>query len=287
MERMGSAPASSPDTAVDRPALAAAGVNWRIGTMGFSYADWSGPFYPPGLKNGDWLGYYAKHFNAVELDTTFHAAPPPERFDRWAAATPDGFRFCPKLPRAITHDNPLAGGGPATDDFLRSARRLGPKLGVVLIQFAPTFEANQFAAVDRFLAALPADVRFAVELRHRSWGTPETLHMLHERRCAFVAAEYATRSARAFATADFLYVRLVGVHGTYPTHQAEAVDPTDRLAWWHATITHALPKVKEIWGFVNNDYAGYSPATATRLKQLFGLETRDLMLGKTPGLFGQ
>jgi uncharacterized protein YecE (DUF72 family) len=260
-------------------------VAWHVGTMGFSYADWSGPFYPPGLKAGDWLAYYAKHFNAVELDTTFHAAPPPERFDRWAAATPDDFRFCPKLPRAITHDNPLSGGGPATADFIRSARRLGPKLGVVLIQFAPTFEANQFDAVDRFLGTLPTDVRFAVEVRHRSWGTPETLHMLHERGCAFVAAEYAQRAARVFATADFLYLRLIGVHGQFPKHEAEQVDPADRLAWWHGAVSAALPKVKEIWGFANNDYAGYSPATANRLKRLFGLATKEPTEGKTPSLF--
>ena len=78
--------------------------DWRIGTMGFSYADWAGVFYPPGTKAGDYLEHYAQYFDTVELDTTFHAAPPPERFRRWAEVTPDGFRFCMKMPRAVTHD---------------------------------------------------------------------------------------------------------------------------------------------------------------------------------------
>lgn len=260
-------------------------VAWHVGTMGFSYDDWAGPFYPPGLKPGDRLAHYARYYDAVELDTTFHAAPPPERVARWAAAVPDEFRFCLKAPRAVTHDAPLSAGVAAMRDFVDVARGFGPKLGVVAIQFAPTFAADGFAALDAFLATLPADVRFAVELRHRSWGTADTLRMLHRHGVALVAAEYAARPARAFATADFLYVRLIGVHGHYPEHKAEQADVTGQLQWWRDAIGAALPKVRAVWGFVNNDYAGYSPATANRLKRLIGLDAREPVKDIMPGLF--
>src|SRR5688572_19946054 len=116
-------------------------MNYRLGTMGFSYADWAGGvFYPPGLKPGEYLSHYAKYFDAVELDTTFHATPPPERFRRWADVTPAGFRFAVKTPKSVTHELPPDKAIGGMHAFLDAARRLGEKLGVVLLQFAPSFE---------------------------------------------------------------------------------------------------------------------------------------------------
>ena len=82
-------------------------MDWRLGTMGFSYADWAGTFYPAGTKAGDYLARYARFFDAVELDTTFHAVPPAERFRRWAGATPAGFRFAVKTPKTVTHGDSI------------------------------------------------------------------------------------------------------------------------------------------------------------------------------------
>src|SRR5579871_817045 len=82
-------------------------IDWRLGTIGFGYDDWSGTFYPPTLKPSHRLAYYARHFNAVEIDTTFHAAPDAGRIRRWAEAVPDAFRFCVKTPKSVTHDLPL------------------------------------------------------------------------------------------------------------------------------------------------------------------------------------
>ena len=81
---------------------------WRLGTIGFAYDDWAGPFYPDGLKADRRLGWYAKRFGTIELDTTFYATPRAEVVKRWAAATPDGFRFAVKAPREVTHDPGLA-----------------------------------------------------------------------------------------------------------------------------------------------------------------------------------
>src|SRR3954453_598716 len=81
--------------------------DWRFGTMGFGYADWNGVFYPAGTKSSDYLAFYARHFNSVELDTTFYATPEIARVKHWAASVPDDFRFTMKTPRTITHEGAL------------------------------------------------------------------------------------------------------------------------------------------------------------------------------------
>jgi uncharacterized protein YecE (DUF72 family) len=222
------------------------------------------------MKPGDYLSHYAKYFDTVELDTTFHAAPPPERFRRWADVTPEGFRFAAKMPKAVTHEVAPDRGIDAMNQFLDSAQRLDEKLGVVLIQFAPQFEINQFASVARLLAALPAHLRFAVEFRNRTWGTQRTLDLLREHRCALVAAEYLSRPARIHVTTDFLYVRLIGQHQRFDELNREQLDVSQSLNWWNREIATAAGQVKTTWCFFNNDFSGFSIATANRFKSLTG-----------------
>lgn len=265
-----------------------AATDWRLGTCGFGYDDWRGPFYPPDAKPGDYLAYYGRYFNAVELDTTFHAAPPPERAARWASAVPDDFRFCPKAPRAVTHDaEPALDGavGPMTE-FLDSMRALGPKLGAVLIQFPPSFTADQTWRLDEFLAALPTDVRYAVELRNRSWGTQRTLDLLRAHRCAIVSAEYLTRPGRLPVTTDFAYVRWIGEHGKYNHHDREQDDPTPALEWWRKHLEPVAQEVRTVYGFMNNDYAGYAVGTCLRLKRMLGLPADEPTREDKGQLFG-
>jgi uncharacterized protein YecE (DUF72 family) len=245
-------------------------MEWRVGTMGFSYADWAGVFYPPGMKSGDYLSYYGKYFDTVELDTTFHAAPPPERFRRWAEVTPDAFRFAAKMPKTVTHETSPDRAIGAMNEFLDSARALGDKLGVVLIQFSPQFEADHYAAVARLLAALPSDLRFAVEFRNRTWGTQRTLDLLREHRVALVAAEYLSRPGRIHVTTDFLYVRFIGQHNRFEQLNYEQLEVSESLNWWDREITNIAGQIDAAWCFFNNDFSGYSVATANRFKSLTG-----------------
>lgn len=243
--------------------------------MGFSYDDWAGPFYPAGMKSGDWLAFYARHFNAVELDTTFYATPDAGRVRRWAASVPDDFRFTAKVPRAITHDAPLERAVDPMRVFLDVMREMGPKLAAVLLQFPPSFD---FANVDRleaFLHAIAHDVPIAVELRNASWGERRTLDLLHSTGCALAAAEYLSRPGRVFVTSDFLYVRWVGEHHRFKIYAEEQLDVNDSLDWWKAKLQRAAPKVKTILGFFNNDYAGYAPGTCNRFKAMLGLPVHE------------
>jgi uncharacterized protein YecE (DUF72 family) len=250
-------------------------MDWRLGTMGFSYADWAGVFYPPGTKPGDYLSEYAKYFDTVELDTTFHAAPPAERFRRWADVTPEGFRFAVKTPKTVTHEKSPDRATGEMFSFLDAARSLGKKLGVVLIQFSPTFEADQIDSLASFLATLPKDVRFAVELRNRTWGVQKTLDLLRNHRCCLVSAEYLDRPGRIHVTTDFLYLRWVGDHQRFQELNREQLDMTESLKWWRGQIESVADQVQTTWGFFNNDYSGYSIATCNRFKRVLELPVHE------------
>jgi uncharacterized protein YecE (DUF72 family) len=257
-------------------------INWRLGTVGFGYDDWSGVFYPPALKSSHRLAYYARHFNSVEIDTTFHAAPDAGRIRRWAAAVPDTFRFCVKTPRAVTHDLSLQEAARPMLDFLKSLREFGDKLAVVLLQFPPSFSADRMSELDHFLSQMPRHVRFAVELRSRTWDVPRTLELLQEQRCCLVAAEYQYRPTLLPVTTDFLYVRWIGQHGAFTHFEREQVDMSDSLKWWRSAIEQTTPRLPApfdsaqdvpatVYGFANNDYAGYAIGTCNRFKEIAGL----------------
>jgi uncharacterized protein YecE (DUF72 family) len=112
---------------------------WYLGTIGYSYKDWLGSFYPSGTSQRAYLPYYCKVFNCVELDTTFHSIPRQTTATSWFNSTPSDFRFCFKTPRLITHDLQLIGAQAAMDEFLYSIQFLQEKLGPILIQLPPKF----------------------------------------------------------------------------------------------------------------------------------------------------
>jgi uncharacterized protein YecE (DUF72 family) len=243
-------------------------TDWRIGTMGFGYADWRGVFYPKSLKPNEYLAFYSKHLNALEIDTTFHAVPPPERFRKWAAAVPNTFRFAVKTPRAITHEAVIADSIAPMRAFLDVARHLGEKLGPILIQYPPALPGRVWPQVERFLDSLPNDLRFAVEFRHESWRMPEVAEGLRARKIALVNAEYEVAPVEPTFTTDFAYVRLVGRHGRYEPMNHERYDPTEQLKWWHERLISA--SLKPIYLMINNDFAGYAIGTSDRLHRLLG-----------------
>jgi uncharacterized protein YecE (DUF72 family) len=257
----------------------------RLGTMGFSYGDWAGVFYPQGAKPGDYLAHYARHFDTVELDTTFHATPPVDRVRRWAELTPEHFRFAAKMPRAVTH----AGLDRRLDDmreFVDVMRHMGPKLGPILIQLAPSCGVEQFAALSGLVRELPRDVRFAVEFRNSSWGEQRTLDLLGEHGVALVVAEYSARPSRVLLTTDFLYVRWIGEHQRLKELNQEQMDDTPSLQWWRDQILHVAPRLPGgVWGFFNNDYSGYAVATCRRFMTMLGLPVADLEVAEQGRLF--
>ena len=127
----------------------------RIGTQGWNYDAWVGPFYPEGTRPVDFLRVYARAFDTVEVDSTFYAIPAPRTLRDWAERVPDEFQFALKMPQEITHESRLRNVAPALDQFFERARELGPKLGPVLVQLGPDFAPNELPALATFLPLLP------------------------------------------------------------------------------------------------------------------------------------
>ena len=141
----------------------------------------------------------------------------------------------------------------------------------MLIQLPPSFGPAQRPALAEFLAILPQDVRYAVELRQRGWFTPETAAFLRELGVAWVALDYLDLPRQIDLTTDFLYIRWIGQHGRWTQRGREEIDVTPRLRWWWEQLQPALAQVDAVYGFFNDDYAGYAPATGNRFKAMAGL----------------
>jgi uncharacterized protein YecE (DUF72 family) len=246
-------------------------VDWFLGTIGFTYPEWKGSFYPAGLPGSQSLNYYSRVFNAVEINTTFYGPQPPEQIARWVLATPGNFRFCLKAPRRVTHELRLRDADGEMRMLVDSASGLGEKLGAVLIQLPPSLNASEKPALEMFLKNLPEGPRYALEFRHASWYVPGTADLLRSYNVAWVATDYEDLPVEIFQTSDFLYIRWIGKHNVIPHTGREVIDRTARLSGWIERIKSCQPGIQTIFGFFDNDYAGHSPATCSRFKALAGL----------------
>jgi|SRR6478672_4216827 len=161
----------------------------RIGTAGWSIPTAVADRF---AGEGSHLERYARVMNAAEINTSFHRPHKRTTYERWAASTPDGFRFSAKVPRLLTHDQRLADPEGVLDRFAGEAAGLGAKLAVVLVQLPPSLKFDEALAA-AFFDALQAriDAPVACEPRHADWFTPDTDAWLANRRIARVAADPA------------------------------------------------------------------------------------------------
>jgi uncharacterized protein YecE (DUF72 family) len=144
-------------------------AEFYIGCAIWGYKDWIGDLFPPGSKSGELLGLYSRRLTTVEGNTTFYAVPNPEVVARWAAETPEDFRFCFKIPREVSHEGSLAAQVATTHAFVERMSGLGSRLGPFFLQLPPGYHADKIADLECWLAAWPREYRVAVEVRHLDW----------------------------------------------------------------------------------------------------------------------
>ncbi len=235
----------------------------RVGTSGWSYRNWRGPFYPRGLPTGQWLGFLATRLSTVEINASFYRPQPPERLAGWATATPRGFRFAVKAWRALTHYHRLAQCGELAQAFLQGLAPLGGKLGPVLFQLPPRFPADP-AVLDRFLAMLPDCHRYAIEFRDRSWWGDETAEVLARHRAIFCVFELAGLRSPRLVTTDAVYLRLHGAEQRYRGAYGEA-----GLLDWAGWLSDQLARGRDVWAYFDNtDEADHAVCDALILQRL-------------------
>jgi uncharacterized protein YecE (DUF72 family) len=139
-----------------------------LGTSGFAYDEWKGPFYPADLRQKDMLSFYASRFGSVEVNYTFRQQPAEKTLATWKKATPEGFLITLKAHQRITHWLRLKDADEAVATFLDRVKMLGSRLGAVLFQCPPNLEYDR-SLIESFLAFLPPIHRYAIEIRHSSW----------------------------------------------------------------------------------------------------------------------
>jgi uncharacterized protein YecE (DUF72 family) len=271
----------------------------RFGTSSFSSKDWVGPFYPLGMPAGAFLAHYAGQLDAVEVDSTYYAVPSARVVEGWAAKTPESFLLCAKFPRDIVHggkgakpDGRLVLARDAVydtrDRFLDVMRRVGPRLGPLLLQF-PYFNREAFPSagpfmerLDDFLRDLPRDgFRYAVEIRNKAWLTKGYRDLLAKRDVALTLVDQGwmphgdeVEKRIDPVTSEDVYIRLLGdrqaIERVTKTWDREVVDHGPSLARWSSLLVRMMDRdVKRVLVFVNNHYAGHAPATVRRLKAMF------------------
>ena len=250
-------------------------VSLRVGTMGWGYSDWNGVFYPSDAASRDNIALYAKAFDVVEIDSTFYGTPRETQVKQWAKVTPPNFLFCPKVPRLITHDMGLADVAEPLGIFARTMGLLGPKRGPMLLQMPPSFTRSDLPALKTFLPTLAEledpTARFAIEFRHRSLIGPDVSALLTEYGVALANTDYPLMPCRFEIATDFLYIRLIGRHGAFPHHRETQADRGKDIERWATILRENQSRYSIACIFCNNDYEGYSPATANTLKCLLGL----------------
>ena len=145
-----------------------------IGTSGYSFADWVGPFYPPGTRSSEFLRHYARHFHTVEVNSTYYGIPHPRVLEQMERKTPSGFHFVVKLNQAMTHENSRESS--LYRDFLAVLEPLkaAGKYDGLLAQFPWGFKrsADNVGWLEALRELLPGEPLF-VEFRHESWMTPD------------------------------------------------------------------------------------------------------------------
>ena len=153
-----------------------------LGCAVWAFKDWVGDFYPAGARPADFLRLYGDRLTTVEGNTTFYSIPDAATVDRWAAQTPETFRFCPKVPRLYSHSGELMRHLPQTLDFLATLQRLGPRLGPMFLQLPPSYSPERFSDLLQFLTEWPRQTApIAVEVRHLDWFRQTHADRLNDR----------------------------------------------------------------------------------------------------------
>lgn len=261
--------------AVSATALPLAHQHIYIGTQGFSPKDWLGTFYPPALPTAQWLPFYARVFDTLELNTTFYAIPSASTIRAWAMRVPAGFTLSAKMTRTITHDKELLDVERELQAYVEHIRLLGDKLGAVVMQFPRSFDRRFEDRLRAFLPLLPGDIRFAIEFRSPSWDDPAVFDLLREHRVAWCTTHWQDLPPVVETTTDFAYFRLIGYHDEFSRLDRVQHDRSRELTSWARTIAGLTARVSRIYVYINNHYEGHSPATVNRLKALLGLPETD------------
>lgn len=229
----------------------------RVGTSGYSHAEWKGSFYPEKLSQKKMLGYYSQQFSTVEVNYTFRQLPTQKVIEAWAEQVPASFRFVLKCSQSITHFKRLQNAEKETDAFLSAAAFLENRQGPILMQLPPNFKKD-IERLDAFLKHVAGRAKLAFEFRNATWFDDEVFDCLRSHSAVLCVSDREELPQIALVhTANWGYVRLWDDKYT-----------DERLRKWAKQIQ--AQKWRETYVFFMHEDEGISPKLATRYLELSG-----------------
>ena len=264
-----------------------------IGTSGWVYSDWEGIFYPEDLPLKEKLKYFSRHFKTAEINYSFYHLPRPSAYQNWYNQVPADFIFAVKVSRFITHIKRLKGVEEAWKVFIENALNLKEKLGPILFQFPPSFQAspentkrlNDFLKFVNSLTMKQCNnvtivSRYAIEFRHQSWCNEKIYRILREYNVAWVIADSpsypilrpVSGQETEAVTADFVYIRMHGSKVLFSSKytKKELKDLAQKIKkWLKPCPEQGRRKGLDVYCYFNNVFHGYAVENAKELLKFF------------------
>jgi uncharacterized protein YecE (DUF72 family) len=235
-----------------------------IGTSGWTYDGWRGPFYPEEVAKKDWLAWYGTQFPTTEINGSFYRTPSLEAVRGWREQTPRNFLFAWKASKFITHWKRLTNSENSVELMVTRLKVLGPKAGPVLFQLPPRFKANR-ERLASFLKLLPKRYEYTFEFRDRSWYEDEILDVLRDYDISLCLSDHHDAPAPWEVTARHVYVRGHGPSGQYKDNY-----PDKTLRDWARQIEGWQRQRRTVYCYFDNDQKSAAPQDARRLMKLLG-----------------
>jgi len=230
-----------------------------IGTSGFNYRHWKGKFYPKEISQKDWLSFYSKNFNTVEINYSFYRWPSQKTIKRWYESSPENFKFTLKAPRTITHIRQIKNTEKWVKNFYKLSSLLKEKFGCILFQLPPKmgFDLKNFEKLKKFLKSLDRKKENVIEFRDESWWNEEIYNLLEEQNVCFCIVNGLGMPKDIILTSNIAYFRFHGAHYSTCYSKREMKD--------YASEMKKL-KVKKIFAYFNNDAMAFAVRNANELK---------------------
>lgn len=197
-----------------------------FGSPAWAVKQWSGKIYPKTSIPSEYLYFYSRNFNSIELNTTHYRVPTLENTQEWKSVVPEEFKFCPKVHKDISHDRVGLLDKKILQKWLSFLENMSSHLGPCFIQFHENFSYDDKILLFRFLESWPSEFRLTLELRHKSWYQdgivlPALCEYLCRKNIGLVITDVAGRRdiLHSSITAPWTMIRLIG----------NDLDPSDEL----------------------------------------------------------
>lgn len=244
----------------------------HIGTSGWSYKHWKDIFYPGNVKPAEYLTFYARHFPVSEINNSFYKLPSKETVEKWVDAVPEGFLFCPKMSRYLSHLKKLHDPQEPLQRFFNIFAPFKKHLGPILIQL-PANSRFHSEVAEAFYEETDqyGGFRFALEVRHPSWFSEESIRLMKKHGISLVFSQADQFPYHEEITAKDIYLRFHGPTSLYSSPYSDDIleDYAEKFASW-AEEGH------EVWAFFNNDVGGHALDNAKKLQELVDVRMQEL-----------